>query len=226
MVLKKIPTAVVVAAMCGVGAASVSAPTMAEGFNPMKMMNPGKWFGKKDDHGPDGDYPPPPGAGPWGAPYGAPGYGAPPPGQGYGGPAAAAPYGTAQPRDIPGAPANPYYQRQAPAYGAPSAGYYPQAAPGYGMPPTGYPAPGYAAPAAPSYSAPTAQADPSREQMEQRIDELERRLEAAESKQRATPPPSSPPPSSYPYYSGDQTPPAAPAGNESPYPFRPLNLGN
>jgi hypothetical protein len=57
--------------------------------------------------------------------------------------------------------------------------------------------------------------------MENRIQELEKRLEEMEVKSLATPPapePTSPPPSSYQYYSGDQTPASA-------YPFRPMDLG-
>ncbi len=70
-----------------------SAPLQAEGFGPMNMMNPSRWFGGNSDdddyyYGRNGGYPPPPPAGPYGAPgyaapyaapYGAPGYAAPQP---------------------------------------------------------------------------------------------------------------------------------------------------
>ena len=183
--LKKLPAAYLTALAVGLGSQFVLAPTQAEGFSPMKMMNPGQWFGGKDRDDPDGDYPPLPPPG-YGAPYGVPGYGAPPPGYGYG----------------------------APAYGAPGA-YGAPAAPGYGAPA----APGYGAPAAPVYGAQSA-GEPSRQEMEGRIQELEQRLQEMEAKNRAAvpaPQPTTPPPSSYQYYSGDQTP--------SSYPFRPMDLG-
>ena len=183
--LKKLPAAYLTALAVGLGSQFALAPAQAEGFSPMKMMNPGQWFGGKDRDDPDGDYPPPPPRG-YGAPYGAPGYGAPPPGYGYG----------------------------APAYGAPGA-YGAPAAPGYGAPA----APGYGAPAAPAYGAQSA-GEPSRQEMEGRIQELEQQLQEMEAKNRAAvpaPQPTTPPPSSYQYYSGDQTP--------SSYPFRPMDLG-
>ncbi len=191
--LKKLPAAYLTALAVGLGSQFALAPAQAEGFSPMTMMNPGKWFGGKDRDGPDGDYPPPPPPG-YGAPYGAPGYGAPPPGYGYG-------------------------------YGAPPAG-----APAYGRAPGAYgapTAPGYAAPAAPSYGAPAAPAyeaastdEPSRQDMQDRIQELEQQLQEMEARNPAAvpaPQPTTPPPTTYEYYSGDQTP--------SSYPFRPMDLG-
>jgi hypothetical protein len=101
-------------------------------------------------------------------------------------------------------------------YGAPGAPPYgaPRGAAGYGMPP----AASYRAPATPS-----ADTGPTRQEMENRIKDLEKRLEDMEAKNRENvpaPKPTSRPPTSYQYYSGDQTPASA-----SKYPFRPMDLG-
>jgi hypothetical protein len=73
-----------------------AAPLQADGFGPMNMMNPSRWFGgnnNNDDddyyYGPNGGYPPPHAGSPYAAPgypqagYGAVPYGPPP---GYGAP--------------------------------------------------------------------------------------------------------------------------------------------
>ncbi len=194
--LKKAPTLYLAALAVALGAPLASSLAFADNFNPMNMMNPGKWFGKKDRYGSDGDYPPPPAAA-YGAPIGGP-YGAPPP---YGAPL---PYG---------APAPGMYG-PAPAY---NGGYGP-AAMAPETRPLGTPiSPGYQTP---SYQAP-ASSGPSRAEMENRIQELEQRLQDMEARAKAaTPPPqpTTPPPTSYQYYSGDQTPTPS-------YPFRPMDLG-
>ena len=98
----KTTTAIAFSTLITVGSGFLLVPDMAgaEGFGPMNMMNPSRWFG-----GGDRDYdapyyadrgygPPPPGYGP--PPMGAPGYGyAPPPpvgGYGYTPPTAAPGY--------------------------------------------------------------------------------------------------------------------------------------
>jgi hypothetical protein len=178
-VLKKAPALYLAALAAGLSAQLIMSPAVADGFGPMNMMNPGKWFGGNDRYGRDDDYPPPPPMG-YGAPYGAPlpyggapGYASPMPGGAY-------------------APAPGYYQGYAPAgsvnrpLGAPvSQGYQ-----------------------TPSYNTQTP-SGPSRAEMEDRIQELELRLQDMEAKAQAAthaPQPTSPPPTSYQYYSGDQTP--------------------
>jgi hypothetical protein len=220
-VLTKAP-AYLAALAVGLGALLTQGPAAADGFNPMSMMNPTKWFGKRgDSYGPDDDLPPPPppgyGGPPMGTPYGpppGPGYGPPPPG--YAGPAALPPGGLGPGYAPPGAP--PIIPRggYTGGYGAPAAPYAapPSTAAGYGM----AQAPGYRTPAVASTDT-----GPTREEMENRIKDLEKRLEDMEAKNRENvpaPQPTSPPPTSYQYYSGDQTPTSA-----AKYPFRPLDLG-
>ncbi len=240
--LKKTSTVCLTALAVGLGSLAVTGSVAADGFNPMNMMNPGKWFGNKND-GPDLDDlppPPPPGYGPHpGMPYGAP-----PPGPGYGalpppgvvGPGLApppvpqgGPIYNAAPNGHP--PAGYAYGAPAPAlsgYGAPpQAGYgAPQADPYGGAYQGGQPQPsqvyqGYAPQNTPSYT--PADSGPSRDEMAGRIQELEQRLQEMEAKSRAAAPapqPTTPPPASYQYYSGDQT-----QDQGQTYPFRPMELG-
>lgn len=98
----KTTIAIALSTLMSIGSGFLALPdtASAEGFGPMNMMNPGKWFGGRNRRDYDDDYygdpgygPPPPG---YGAPppIVAPGYGyAPPPagGYGYSAPAAAAP---------------------------------------------------------------------------------------------------------------------------------------
>lgn len=202
--LKTVPASMMAVAL-GLGALLIQTPTHADGFNPMNMMNPGKWFGKGSDrYGPeDGPPVPPPGYGtPYGPPPLGPGFGGPPPGPGFGAP---------PPYVGGGAPMTSYPSPTAPTRS------------GYGVAPrSGYSVPrqvtGYAAPAPQPSSG-----GPSREEMARRIKELENRLEDMETKNRQSvpaPQPTTPPPATYQYYSGDQTPQAS-----SQYPFRPMDLG-
>ncbi len=205
--LKKASTAYLAALAVGLGCMSTTTTVTAGGFGPMNMMNPGKWFGNRDN-GPDyDDLPPPPPPG-----FGAP-YGAPPPGPGYGA--------------LPPLRGAPMYNPAPGAYGAaPTAPY----GTGYGIP-AHLSTPAYSSPQ--SYSSPQGYAPqntssssqasrgPSRAEMDGRIQELEQRLHEMEAKSRAAEPapqPTAPPPASYQYYSGDQT-------QSQTYPFRPMNLG-
>ena len=98
----KTTTAIAFSTLITVGSGFLIVPDMAgaEGFGPMNMMNPSRWFGGGDRDYDDPYYadrgygPPPPGYGP--PPMGAPGYGyAPPPpigGYGYTPPTAAPGY--------------------------------------------------------------------------------------------------------------------------------------
>lgn len=211
--LTKAPAVHMAAFALGLGSLLLFSPVQAEGFGPMNMMNPSRWFGGKDR---DYDDLPPPGyGGPYGAPGPGPGYGAP--GLGYAAPGP----GYGAPLPVPGAG----YPPMSNAYGVP--GYLPPTGPtGYSVAPPpqgnyGVPgaaqAPGYGT----TYAPPSTNASegPSRAEMAGRIEELEQRLREMEANARAAAPapePTTPPPSSYQYYSGDQTP---------AYPFRPMDLG-
>lgn len=85
----KTTAVVVLSTIVAIGAGALFLPgtVEADGFGPMNMMNPGRWFGGRDRYDDDyygrGGYPPPP-----------PGYGAPPPRYGtsaYAPPASVAP---------------------------------------------------------------------------------------------------------------------------------------
>jgi hypothetical protein len=121
----KTTTAITLSTLLTLGSGLLVLPETAgaEGFGPMNMMNPSKWFGGRDrDY--DDDY------------YGDPGYGPPPPG-----------YGAPPPPGVPGyggygyAPPPP-----AGGYGytppvAPAPGYSPPAAPAYTSPAGGIDSP-------------------------------------------------------------------------------------
>jgi hypothetical protein len=174
--LNKTPIYMVIAAI-GFGSLSISRPTQADGFNPMTVMNPGKWFGKNNDHynSDDDSAPPPPPPPVYPMSYGAP------PGPGF----------IAPPPPVYAAPSMPVYAPPAipvvPNYTAPATGGY------------------YPAPVANSQASgePSKEEMARRiKELENRLEDME----AKNRQSIPAPQPTTPPPSSYQYYSGDQTP--------------------
>lgn len=178
----------------GLGLLIGQMPIKADSFSPFNVINPGKWFDNTDDRGPYHEPPPIP----------PPGYGVP-----YGVPSAVGPVFAPPPVYV--APVAPMVPNPVPTVIPPNYSYSP-------APINNYPATVNTPNTLPNYQNNN---EPSREQMSQRIRELEKRLEEIEAQNRKTPPtapPATPPASTYEYYPVDQTP-----KDISNYPFRPLD---